>query len=101
MALDNKGGMYVKEKLKRSITRFRDNEKVGNIPNEIFSLVIMETMDNFDVSRILIDEGSSCDIIYVELFKKLGLKKEKMSPYTGCDLQAFNDSKHKGVNCVS
>lgn len=42
--------MYVEEKLKRSITRFRDSEKVGNIPNEIFALVIMEIMDNFDVS---------------------------------------------------
>lgn len=61
-----------------------------SIPNEIFPLVIMTTMENFDVSRIIIDGGSSCDIIYIELFDKLGLKKDKLSPYMDIDIQAFN-----------
>ncbi|MCI04679.1 hypothetical protein A2U01_0025726, partial [Trifolium medium] len=45
---------------------------------------------NDDVSRILIDQGSSCDVMYQELFEKLGLKKEDLCQYEGTDLQGFN-----------
>lgn len=38
------------------------------------------------MSRILTDNGSSCDIMYAELFEKLGMKKEKLSPYAGSHL---------------
>lgn len=37
---------------------FKDGKNVKVIPNEIFPLVIMTTMANFDVLRILIDEGN-------------------------------------------
>ncbi|MCI07920.1 hypothetical protein A2U01_0028990, partial [Trifolium medium] len=46
-------------------------------------------MVNHDVSRILVDEGSSYDIIYEELFTKLGLKKENLAPYHNTYLQGF------------
>lgn len=47
-------------------------------------------MENFYISRILIDGGILCDIMYDELFEQLGLKKDKLLPYTGYDLQVFN-----------
>lgn len=48
---------------------------VGEILNKIFPLMIMVTITNFEVSRILIDGGESYwDIIYVELLEKIGLK---------------------------
>lgn len=43
------------------------------------------------MSRILIYNGSSCDIMYAELFEKLGMKKEKLWPYAGSNLQPLND----------
>lgn len=42
------------------------------------------------MSRILIDNGSSCDIMYAELFEKLGMKKEKLWPYARSHLQPLN-----------
>lgn len=47
-------------------------------------------MVNFDLSRILIDVRNSCDIMYLEFFKILGLRREKLWPYEGSNLQAFN-----------
>lgn len=50
---------------------------------DILSLVIMATIDNFDVSKILIDDGISRDIIYAKMFEKLGLKREKLMAIWG------------------
>ncbi|MCI52330.1 hypothetical protein A2U01_0073574, partial [Trifolium medium] len=60
---------------------FGDEERVGGSPNEIFPLIFVTTMANHDVSRILEDEGGSRDIMYGELFEKLGLKRESLAPY--------------------
>ncbi|MCI87327.1 hypothetical protein A2U01_0108609, partial [Trifolium medium] len=49
-------------------------------------------MAHHDVSRILIDQGSSCDVMYQVLFEKLGLKRKDLSSYEGADLQGFNGS---------
>lgn len=46
--------------------------------NVTFSQVITITMTNFDVSRILVDI-SSWDIMYAQLFEKLGLNRENLS----------------------
>lgn len=72
------------------IIMFKDNKKVDEIPNEIFPLVITAIMENFNILRILINGGDSCDIIYAKLFEKLRLKKEKLSPNIDFDMQAFN-----------
>lgn len=63
---------------------------MDGIPNELFPMVIMENMANFDVSRILIDEGNSYDIMYAKHFEKLGLKREVLSSYVASNLQDFN-----------
>lgn len=48
-------------------------------------------VEHFDVSRILIDKGSSWDIMYYELFEKIGLKREILWLYEGSYFHAFND----------
>lgn len=55
-------------------------------------MVITTTMANFDVLRILIDKEGLCNIMYADLFEKLGLRKENMSPYIGSHIQYFNDN---------
>lgn len=60
------------------------------IPNENFPPVIIAGVGKFDVSRIFIDGGNSCDIIYSELFEKMNLNLSSLFPYEGSYLQAFN-----------
>lgn len=57
------GGADYEEKPERLILRFYDGEKIGIIPNEKFPLLIIATIDNFDVSIILIHEGNSRSIV--------------------------------------
>src|SRR3954469_12266514 len=40
--------------------------------------------------RILVDQGSSVDIMYSQLFKTLQLNDNHLTPYVGSDLQGFN-----------
>lgn len=69
---------------------FRDFKKVSDIPNLIFPLVITTTVWKIDVSRISIDGGSSCDIIYSKMFEKMGMESASLWSYEGSDLQVFN-----------
>lgn len=55
-------------------------------------MVIYTTITRFDISHILIDGGSSCDIMYLELFEKMGLKKKNLWSYEGFDLQVFSNT---------
>jgi hypothetical protein len=71
---------------------FYPEELPGGSPNSSIPLLIRASMANFDVHRILVDEGSSCDIMYTSLFRVLGLEREHLSPYVGSDLQGFNGS---------
>ena len=47
-------------------------------------------MENFDVQIILVDQGSSVDIMYSQLFSTLQLDETHLTPYVGSDLQGFN-----------
>lgn len=59
-------------------------------PHGVFSLVITTTVANLEISRILINKGSSSNIMYTILFEKAVLKKDNLSPNTGKTLQVFN-----------
>ncbi|MCI15723.1 hypothetical protein A2U01_0036861, partial [Trifolium medium] len=84
------------DKPKKSVPlSFYPEELPGGAANSSIPLLIRASMANFDVHRILVDEGSSCDIMYTSLFKVLGLEREHLSPYVGSDLQGFNGSTSK------
>lgn len=44
----------------------------------IVSLVITSIIMHFDVSKSLIDGGSSCDMMYFEMFEKIVLDRGKL-----------------------
>ncbi|GAU40449.1 hypothetical protein TSUD_397690 [Trifolium subterraneum] len=67
----------------------------GGSPNFQIPLLVRAKIANFDVRRILVDQGSSCDIMYSGLFKVLQLTEENLVPYVGSDLQGFNGSTTK------
>ncbi|GAU12961.1 hypothetical protein TSUD_191520 [Trifolium subterraneum] len=77
---------------------FYREEVPGGSPNFQIPLLVRAKMTNFDVRRILVDQGSSFDIMYSGLFKVLQLTEENLVPYVGSDLQGFNGSttKHWG-----
>ncbi|PNX69769.1 hypothetical protein L195_g064585, partial [Trifolium pratense] len=52
-------------------------------------------MANMDVRRVLIDPGSSCDIMYASLFRTLQLDETHLTPYMGSDLTGFNGATTK------
>lgn len=66
---------------KMPILSFIDDEKVNGRSNEIFLLVVMVGIQNHDVARCLVDEGSSVEIMYENSLEKLGLKKEDLKAY--------------------
>ncbi|GAU46144.1 hypothetical protein TSUD_401460 [Trifolium subterraneum] len=74
---------------------FYREEVPGGSPNFQIPLLARAKMANFDVRRILVDQGSSCDIMYSGLFKVLQLTEENLVPYVGSDLQGFNGSTTK------
>ncbi|GAU18799.1 hypothetical protein TSUD_80880 [Trifolium subterraneum] len=65
-------------------------ELPGGSANSQIPLLVRADMANFDVRRILVDSGSSCDIMYAHLFKTLQLDESHLTPYLGSDLQGFN-----------
>ena len=69
---------------------FQDSKKLRGILNENFPLMIIDTLGKFNVSQILIDDNSSCDNMYLELFEKINLNQRNSLPYEHSNLQAFN-----------
>lgn len=74
---------------------FYKEEVPGGSLNHQIPLLVRARMANFDVRRILVDQGSSCDVMYAGLFKTLQLTKKNLSPYVGADLQGFNGATTK------
>ncbi|GAU26993.1 hypothetical protein TSUD_290450 [Trifolium subterraneum] len=74
---------------------FYREEVPGGSPNFQIPLLVRAKMANFDVRIILVDQGSSYDIMYSGLFKVLQLTEENLVPYVGSDLQGFNGSTTK------
>ncbi|GAU10738.1 hypothetical protein TSUD_424770, partial [Trifolium subterraneum] len=70
-------------------------ELPGGSANSQIPLLVRADMANFDVRRILVDSGSSCDIMYAHLFRTLQLDESHLTPYLGSDLQGFNGATTK------
>jgi hypothetical protein len=71
---------------------FYDSELPSGASNFAIPLLVRASMANADVRRVLINTGSSCDIMYTSLFKTLQLTEKNLSPYVGNELYGFNGS---------
>jgi len=71
---------------------FYDSELPGGAANLAIPLLVRASMVNTDVRRVLVNTGSSCDIMYTNLFKTLQLIEKNLSPYVGGELYGFNGS---------
>ena len=46
-------------------------------------MVIIATIHNYSVKRILVDQGSSADILYSAIAASIGIKKSNLKPHEG------------------
>ncbi|CAJ2674684.1 unnamed protein product [Trifolium pratense] len=74
---------------------FYMEELPGGAANSQIPLLIRVDMANMDVRRVLVDQGSSCDIMYSQLFNTLQLDETYLTPYFGSDLSGFNGATTK------
>ena len=68
---------------------FNDDDLEGTIQPHDNALVVIAQINGFIVKRVLIDQGSGAEVIYLDLFKGLGLKNEDLSKYN-TPLMGFN-----------
>ena len=70
-----------KLKLTREPIAFNDSDLEGTIQPYDDALVVTTRINGFIVKRVLIDQGSGAKVMYPNLFRGLGLKKEDLSKY--------------------
>ncbi|XP_012851807.1 PREDICTED: uncharacterized protein LOC105971499 [Erythranthe guttata] len=59
---------------------FNSSELEGPDEDHVDALVVTTTVANFLVKKILVDGGSSADIMYLDAFKQLGIDNARFSP---------------------
>ncbi|XP_023886536.1 uncharacterized protein LOC111998674 [Quercus suber] len=70
-----------KVKLARKTLAFDEDNLEGTIQPHDNALVVMVSVSSFLVKRVMIDQGNRADIMYPDLFKRLGLMKQDLSKY--------------------
>ncbi|XP_065629975.1 uncharacterized protein LOC112041007 [Quercus suber] len=60
---------------------FSDEDKVGTIQPHDDALVVTLRIGEYDVKRVMVDEGSAVEIMYPDLYKGLNLKLDDLTPY--------------------
>ena len=63
------------------ILGFSDEDKVGTIQSHDDALVVMLRIGGYDVKRVLVDQGSAVEVMYLDLYKGLKLRLEDLIAY--------------------
>ncbi|XP_050264115.1 uncharacterized protein LOC126708368 [Quercus robur] len=71
-----------KMKFAREPVSFNDGDLEGTIQPHDDALMVTARINGFLVKRVMIDQGSGADVMYPDLFKGLGLKKEDLMKHT-------------------
>ena len=61
---------------------FSNEDKIGTIQPHDDALVITLRIGNYDVKRVMVDQGSAAEIMYLDLYKGLSLRAENLTPYS-------------------
>ncbi|XP_075640503.1 uncharacterized protein LOC142612274 [Castanea sativa] len=70
-----------KLKFTREPIAFNGDDLEGMIQPHDNALVVMARINGFIVKKVLVDQGSGAEVIYLDLFRGLGLKKKDLSKY--------------------
>ncbi|XP_050278085.1 uncharacterized protein LOC126719593 [Quercus robur] len=60
---------------------FSDEDKLGTLQPHDDALVVILRIGGYDVKRVLVDQGSTVEVMYPDLYKGLKLKPEDLSAY--------------------
>lgn len=61
---------------------FSDEDKIRTIQPHNDALVITLQIGGYNVKRVMMDQGSTAEIMYPNLYKRLNLKSEDLTPYS-------------------
>ena len=61
---------------------FDDDDLEGTIQPHDTALVVPARISGFLVKRVMVDQGSGVNIMYLDLFRGLGLRKEDLVKHT-------------------
>ena len=78
-------GVQLPEKRIRSAREpiaFNNDDLEGTIQPHDDALVVTTQISGFLVKRVMIDQGNGADVMYPDLFRGLGLKKEDLAKYS-------------------
>ena len=64
------------------VLSFSDADKQGTIQPHDDTLVVTLRIGGYDVKRVMIDQDSTAEIMYPDLYKGLGLKPEDLTTYS-------------------
>ncbi|XP_065625200.1 uncharacterized protein LOC136065637 [Quercus suber] len=64
------------------ILTFFEKDKEGTTQPHDDALVITLRIGDYDVKRVMVDGGSTAEVMYLDLYKGLELKPEDLSPYS-------------------
>ena len=60
---------------------FSNEDKLGTVQPHDDALVVTLRIGGYDVKRVMIDQGSTAEIMYPDLFKGLNLNPENLIAY--------------------
>ena len=63
------------------VLSFSDEDKKGTIQPYDDALVVTIRRGGYDVNRVMVDQGSSVEIMYLDLYRGLNLKFEDLIAY--------------------
>ena len=61
---------------------FSNEDKIGTIQPHDDALVITLRIGGYDVKRVMVDQGSTVEIMYPNFYKRLSLRAEDLTPYS-------------------
>ena len=68
---------------------FLEEDKIGTTQPHDDALLITLRIRDYDVKRVMVDNGSVAEIMYPNLYKGLNLKSKDLMPYSS-PLMSFN-----------
>ena len=72
------------------ILSFLEENKIGTIQPHDDALLITLRIEDYDVKRVMVDGGSGAEVMYLDLYKGLGLKLDDLMPYNS-PLMSFDE----------
>ncbi|XP_023883881.1 uncharacterized protein LOC111996163 [Quercus suber] len=65
---------------------FLDEDKIGTIQPHDDASVMTLRMGGYDVKRVMVDQGSGAEIMYLDLYKGLNLRPEDLTTYNSFEV---------------